>query len=127
MALNDAVFLSKFNRISAQTLVIAWNNIGCSMMAKYYTAVPLATMFLFMLYERENYKFFKDYKLYLAILLLIAISLPHVWWLIKYDFVPIQYVLSRDAQGNPIEPRQLTRLPASDAALIPTIGFVLDL
>jgi hypothetical protein len=40
---------------------------------------------------------------------------------------PIQYVLSRDAQGNPIEPRQLTRLPASDAALIPTIGFVLDL
>jgi hypothetical protein len=40
---------------------------------------------------------------------------------------PIQYVLSRDAQGNPVEPRQLTRLPASEAALIPTIGFVLDL
>ena len=67
---------------------------GVAMMAKYYTAVPLATMFLFMLYERENYKFFKDYKLYLAILLLIAISLPHVWWLIKYDFVPFQFVLS---------------------------------
>jgi len=67
---------------------------GVAMMAKYYTAVLLVAMFLFMLYERKNHKFFKDYKLYLAIFLLIGISLPHVWWLIKYDFIPFQFVLS---------------------------------
>lgn len=67
---------------------------GIAMMAKYYTVVLLVAMFLFMLYERKNHKFFKDYKLYLAIFLLIGISLPHVWWLIKYDFIPFQFVLS---------------------------------
>ncbi len=67
---------------------------GIAMMAKYYTAVPLVTMLLFMFFERENFKFFKEYKLYVALVLLFVISLPHIMWLVRYDFVPFQFIMS---------------------------------
>ncbi|WP_018300884.1 glycosyltransferase family 39 protein [Fangia hongkongensis] len=67
---------------------------GVGMMAKYYTAVPLVTMFLFMLFDKSNHCFFKEYKIYLALIIVFAISTPHAIWLFVYDFVPIQFSLS---------------------------------
>ncbi|WP_157966589.1 glycosyltransferase family 39 protein [Fastidiosibacter lacustris] len=68
---------------------------GIGMMAKYYTAVPLVAMLLFMLFDKSNHRFFKEYKIYLSLIIVFAISTPHAIWLLKYDFVPIQYSLSK--------------------------------
>ena len=67
---------------------------GLAMMAKYYTAILLISMLCFIVFERSNYKIFKEYKIYLSLIIVFIISIPHTIWLFKYDFVPVQFSLS---------------------------------
>lgn len=68
---------------------------GFGMMAKYYTASLLASMFLFLLYLPENRRQFSQRGFYLAFAVFLAISLPHIVWLFFHDFITITYVFER--------------------------------
>lgn len=68
---------------------------GCSMMTKYYTAMLLIPMLVFMLYQRETRIQFKQPYLYFGLSVFCIFIMPHTLWLFSHDFVTINYALNR--------------------------------
>jgi 4-amino-4-deoxy-L-arabinose transferase-like glycosyltransferase len=68
---------------------------GLSMMTKYYFAVLLIPMFLFMLLYPQTRAQFKKPGFLLAYLTFLLIVAPHIIWLYSHDFTPIEYALHR--------------------------------
>lgn len=66
-----------------------------SMMAKYYTAVLLLSMLLFLFIYPDNRKQLKTLPPYMGLLTFLVILLPHVFWLFSHDFITVKYVLKR--------------------------------
>ncbi|RNC78914.1 glycosyltransferase family 39 protein [Piscirickettsia salmonis] len=64
---------------------------GLALMAKYYTALPLLAMLIFMLATAKGRACFKSIGLYLALLIFIVISAPHFIWLPFNDYITIKY------------------------------------
>ena len=77
------------NRLKHWVLLGLFSGLG--MMAKYYTAVPLVCMLLFMLFQKANHRFFKQYRLYLALFILFVIVTPHIVWLFEHQLMTIRY------------------------------------
>jgi len=72
---------------------------GLAMMAKYYIALLLFPMFLFLLSNAKARKTFKKPGIYLALLIFCLIILPHVVWLFQHQGVTLSYALNR-VDGN---------------------------
>jgi 4-amino-4-deoxy-L-arabinose transferase-like glycosyltransferase len=71
---------------------------GLGMMTKYYTAMKLGSLFLFLfLFDRKQ---LQNPKLYLAIAIFSLVTLPHIVWLFSHDFVTLDYAMRR-IQGVP--------------------------
>lgn len=68
---------------------------GLAMMAKYYTAVPLVAMLLFILFEKSLHRHLINWKLYISLTILIIICIPHIVWLINYGFITIHYSMDK--------------------------------
>lgn len=65
------------------------------MMAKYYTAVMLLPMLLFLLFNSKNRKSFTNPYLYLGLAIFLIIITPHVIWLFYHNFVTVNYAIDR--------------------------------
>ena len=62
---------------------------GICFLNKYQTVLTLAPMFIWaLMFKREV---FKSPKFYTSALIALMIFLPHLLWLIKYDFFPLMY------------------------------------
>ncbi len=62
---------------------------GVCFLNKYQTVLTLAAMALWaLIFRREVYK---SLKFYWSVLIAFVIFLPHLLWLIKYDFFPLMY------------------------------------
>ncbi len=68
---------------------------GLGMMAKYYTAMLLIPMGLFLLMNSIARQQLKHLKIYAGLLVFIAIILPHTIWLFFHDFITIHYAIGR--------------------------------
>ncbi len=68
---------------------------GLGMMAKYYTALLLAVMFLFLIAHRERRALLKTLPPYLGLFIFLIIVLPHIIWLFQHDFPTIHYTMAR--------------------------------
>lgn len=68
---------------------------GLSMMAKYYTAMLLIPMALFLIVNPIGRQRFKSFSLYSGLLVFILIILPHTIWLFSHNFITIDYALDR--------------------------------
>ena len=68
---------------------------GLGMMAKYFTAMLLIPMALFLLINPIARQRFKSSKLYLGLFVCIVIMLPHSIWLFSHDFITIDYAIGR--------------------------------
>src|SRR5579872_4260355 len=68
---------------------------GLGMMAKYYTAILLIPMALFLVINKTARQRFKSIKLYLALLVFGIVILPHTLWLFSHDFITIHYAINR--------------------------------
>ena len=66
-----------------------------AMMVKYYTAVLLAAMALFLFADKNNRAVLRTAPPYIGWLVFLAIILPHVLWLFKHEFITITYVFQR--------------------------------
>jgi 4-amino-4-deoxy-L-arabinose transferase-like glycosyltransferase len=75
---------------------------GLAMMAKYYTAILLLTLFLFLIIDKDARQAFKEKGLYIALVSFLIIILPHVIWLFTHDFVPIRYAAERVGDNTPL-------------------------
>ena len=63
--------------------------VGISCLDKYQTSLLLIGMGIWASTFKRN--FFKNKLFYLSILIAFLIFLPHLLWLIKYDFLPLLY------------------------------------
>jgi hypothetical protein len=76
-----------------------WLGVGLvaalALMTKYYSAILLVMMLVFLLAHPKARKSFKNVGFYLGILLFILIITPHVIWLFQHNFVTIHYALQR--------------------------------
>ena len=62
---------------------------GVAFLNKYQTAFMVVPMFIWaLMYKRET---FKNKFFYIAVIIALLIFLPHILWLIKYDFFPFMY------------------------------------
>jgi len=68
---------------------------GLGMMAKYYTAMLLIPMVLFLISQSAARQSFKSGKMYLGLLVFLVVILPHTIWLFFHDFITIHYAVSR--------------------------------
>jgi hypothetical protein len=68
---------------------------GLGMMTKYYTAMLLLPMLLFLLVNPTCRKSFAKPPLYAGFAVFLAIIMPHVVWLFFHDFVTVNYALDR--------------------------------
>ncbi len=68
---------------------------GLGMMAKYYTAMLLIPMAIFLLLFKETRQQFASPKLYVGLLVFIILILPHTLWLFSHNFVTISYAVNR--------------------------------
>ena len=71
------------------------------MMAKYYTIVLIAGMFLFLIFNTKNRQQLKTFPPFAGLLIFTLICLPHIFWLFSHDFISIRYVVDR---GSSIVP-----------------------
>ena len=65
------------------------------MMTKYYTAMFLFCMFLFLLFNAKARQQFKNPAFYFSAALFLVLIAPHFIWLFSHDFITIKYVLNR--------------------------------
>lgn len=101
------------------------------MMAKYYTAILLAGMALFLLLNKNNRQQLSTKAPYIGLMIFILVILPHTIWLFYHDFITVTYVFDRTST----EPSLINHLffPAQFAwqqfeAFIPALilfGFLL--
>lgn len=68
---------------------------GLAMMAKYYTAILLLSMLIFLIWHPKARLHFKQPGLYLGITVFMLVILPHIIWLFQHDFLTIHYALHR--------------------------------
>jgi 4-amino-4-deoxy-L-arabinose transferase-like glycosyltransferase len=68
---------------------------GLGMMTKYYTAMLLLPMALFLVVDPECRKSFQKPQTYAGLFVFLAIIMPHVIWLFFHDFVTVDYALDR--------------------------------
>ena len=81
----------KFNKLKDWILFgIAF---GLSFMAKYQVIFLAFTMFLYMLIAQRQY--FKQFKVYLSLLIAFLIVLPHIIWLNQNDWFSFAYLAGR--------------------------------
>lgn len=74
---------------------------GLAMMAKYYTAVPLALMFGFLLGHPDARKSFLHKGLYFGLVAFGVVILPHLIWLFQHDFLTLKYAFGRADDTTP--------------------------
>lgn len=65
-----------------------------TIVTKYQVALLLLPMLLFCLFNSQAQVSFKKPGLYFAILLMIALLLPHLFWLYHNDFITIKYAFA---------------------------------
>ncbi len=71
-----------------------------ALLAKYYAIMLLASMFLFLIYDKNLRKTLLTPHPYLAAILVLAILSPHISWLINHDFEPFVYAKNRSSADH---------------------------
>ncbi|ODN42662.1 glycosyltransferase family 39 protein [Piscirickettsia litoralis] len=64
---------------------------GLGLMAKYYTALPLLAMLIFMLSTPTGRACFKSKGVYIALLVFSVVIAPHFIWLPHHDYITLTY------------------------------------
>lgn len=84
---------------------IIWLGLGVvgaiGMLTKYHTAFLLLSMAIFLLLPKQQHHL-KSAKPWLALILMIGIFLPHLYWLITHDWLPFSYMHTRTQSQNPL-------------------------
>lgn len=73
---------------------------GLGMMTKYYTAILLLAMALFLIFNRDARLRLKQSHIYWGLAVFILTILPNLIWLITHDFMTIRYAFIR-TQSEP--------------------------
>lgn len=68
---------------------------GLSLMAKYYSVMLLASMFIFLLVNPTGRRSFKSAGPYLCLIVFALIVMPNLRWLAQHNFVSIHYAFNR--------------------------------
>lgn len=75
-------------------------SIGLGMLSKYNFAFFIAALFLSTLSCREGRRLLFDKKISLTILAAVSIITPHAIWLVREDFLSVDYALARSMAGK---------------------------
>lgn len=68
---------------------------GLALMAKYFTAIPLVLMLVFLLCNKKARHSFSHKGLYIALISFSLVILPHMIWLFQHDFLTVKYAFGR--------------------------------
>ncbi|MCE9530064.1 MAG: glycosyltransferase family 39 protein [Planctomycetes bacterium] len=69
--------------------------VGLGLMCKYTIGILLVVLAAFPIFNREARAHLRRPGPYLAVLIALAIFAPHVVWLVRHEFVTLQYVVQR--------------------------------
>lgn len=94
-ALTSLYFYEAIQTQSWRNWILTGVFAGLGMMTKYYTAMLLLPMALFLIANPKGRKSFKKPQTYAGLLVFLTIIIPHVVWLFFHDFVTINYALDR--------------------------------
>ena len=73
---------------------------GLNVLNKYVCALQFASIALFVLADKSVFKLLKNYKVYVAVFLGLAVATPHFYWLYENNFVTLDYFASRSSGGK---------------------------
>jgi len=68
---------------------------GLAMMTKYYSALLLFSLFIFLIINQDARKNLLKSSFYFGLLMFLLIILPHIFWLINNNFITVNYALIR--------------------------------
>ncbi len=75
---------------------------GINLLNKYTGALLLLSFAVFILSGKETIKILINYKAYLAVLCLLLVISPHIWWLAEHNFEMLNYILMRNTNSHMI-------------------------
>lgn len=96
-ALTTLFFYQALSRNKLRDWILTGIFAALGMMTKYFIVVLLFPMLLLLLSNPQGRKEFKKPRIYLALMVFIAIITPHVIWLFSHDFVTLGYAVDRVA------------------------------
>jgi len=79
---------------------------GLGLITKYYTAVLLVSVLVFLITDREARQVWRHSGPYLSLATAAAVFSPHAWWMLHTKFASVGYAMGRAASHG----SQLTRL-----------------
>lgn len=94
-ALTSYYFYTALQRNKIVAWILTGFFAGLGMLAKYYTAALLFSMFCFLFLDKRNRKFLTTFAPYAGLITFILLLLPHTIWLFQHDFITIDYVFKR--------------------------------
>jgi hypothetical protein len=94
-ALTSLCFYNALKSEAKRDWLLTGLTAALGMMAKYYTAILLIPMALFLIADRSGRRAWRQPGLYLGLMVFVAVITPHVIWLFTHDFVTVNYALER--------------------------------
>ncbi len=99
-----------FYHVCKSNRIVYWLLTGCCvgflLMTRYYAVLLIAAMLIYLISDPERRRVFLQARLYMALLVVSIIVLPHVLWLAQHDWLTLHYVLDRSNE----EPRWIDHL-----------------
>ena len=71
--------------------------VGLGLFAKYYTAVLLISLLIFLITDREARRLWRHSGPYLSIATALAVFSPHAWWMLHTRLETVNYAMTRTA------------------------------
>lgn len=72
---------------------------GLTLLTKYSVVVLLAAMFLWMVWQPKLRTGLLRPQVWLGVLVMVLVFLPHLFWLVQHDFLPFTYFADRTADA----------------------------
>ena len=73
---------------------------GLNVLNKYACGGLFAALGLFVLFNKDARKLFKNVKVYVSAIFALGIITPHLLWLYEHDFITFAYLSERSSGGN---------------------------
>lgn len=116
-AMNSFYFYQAVQKNKTKHWILLGITAGLNVLTKYTGGVLLVGMGIFMLATKWGRQQLKHFGPYLTCMSCIIVLIPHLCWLVRYDFLPLRYIANR---GGVIE------IPFMYAHLIYPLKFIVS-
>jgi len=98
-ALASLYFYDAVKHQSVRAWIFTGALLGLAFVDKYFSAILILSMLLFLLNDKKARESFKHHGVYIGVFISLIFVLPNALWLIDHDFISIRYAMARTSDA----------------------------